>query len=66
MRTPVGNSGTTFGDFEINIPIENVQDYNDFVQQLRNDPQFEEMIIGMTLGKALGKTSLSKYKYQWK
>ena len=36
------------------------------VQQLRNDSQFEEMIQGMTLGRAMGKTSLTKYKYQWK
>ncbi len=65
MRTPVGNTGTTFGDFEINIPIDHVQDYPDFVRQLRSDPQFEEMIIGMTLGRAVGKSSLNKYKYQW-
>lgn len=65
IRTPVGNTGTTFGDFEVNIPIENVQDYNDFVRQLRADPHFEEMILGMTLGRALGKTPISKYKHQW-
>lgn len=65
LRTPVGNTGVSFGDFEINIPIENVQDYNDFVRQLRSDQQFESMILDMTLGRSLGKTSLSKYKYQW-
>lgn len=56
------NNTVSFGD----IKIDHVLDYNDFVQQLRNDNQFEEMIQGMTLGRAIGKTSLAKYKYQWK
>lgn len=56
------NNTVSFGD----IKIDHVLDYNDFVQQLRNDSQFEEMIQGMTLGRAMGKTSLTKYKYQWK
>lgn len=60
-----GNSGTTIGDIQINIPIERVSDYNDFVNQLRNDKKFENMILDVTVGKLSGGNSLSKNKYQW-
>ena len=65
MRTSNGNMGTTFGDFEINIPIEKVEDYNDFVRQLQRDDQFEKMILSMTVDRIAGKSSLEKYKYRW-
>jgi len=65
MRTSNGNMGTTFGDFEINIPIEKVEDYNDFVRQLQKDDQFEKMILSMTVDRIAGKSSLEKYKYRW-
>lgn len=61
-----GNMGTTIGDIEINIPIEKVEDYNDFVTQLQNDPQFEKMLLSMTVDRIAGGSSLAKYKYKWK
>lgn len=60
-----GNSETTIGDIQINIPIERVSDYNDFVNQLRNDKKFENMILDVTVGKLSGGNSLAKNKYQW-
>lgn len=54
------------GDIQINIPIEHVQDYNDFVTQLRNDPKFEKMVNAMTIGRLSGGNSLTKNKYNWK
>ena len=61
----VGNAGTTFGDFNITIPIDHVEDYNDFVTQLQRDPKFERMIQAMTTDILDGGSSLSKYKYHW-
>lgn len=61
-----GNMGTTIGDIEINIPIERVDDYNDFVTQLQNDKKFENMLIDMTIGRLTGGSSLAKHKYKWK
>ena len=53
-----------FGD--LNIEIDHVEDYNDFVTQLRDDPKFEKMIQAMTTDRLSGKSKLAKYKYQWK
>ena len=61
-----GNMGTTIGDIEINIPIDKVEDYNDFVTKLQNDKKFENMLIDMTVGRLSGGSSLEKYKYRWK
>lgn len=66
VKAPIGNAGTSFGDIDITIPIERVQDYNDFVTQLQHDKKFEDMIVSMTIGRIAGKSSLAKYKYQWK
>ena len=60
-----GNLGTTVGDIEINIPIERVEDYNDFVTKLRNDPKFENMLLDVTVGRLTGGSSLAKNKYKW-
>lgn len=53
-----------FGD--LNIEIDHVEDYNDFVTQLRDDPKFEKMVQAMTTDLLSGKGELSKYKYRWK
>lgn len=52
---------TSIGDIQINIPIEHVQDYNDFVNQLRDDKRFENIIHAMTTERLVKKGSLSKY-----
>ena len=66
LRTANGGTfGTTVGDIEINIPIERVDDYNDFVTKLRNDPKFENMLLDVTVGRLAGGSSLAKNKYKW-
>lgn len=54
----------TFGDTNINI--DKVEDYNDFVTKLRDDSQFEKMILSMTVDRIAGGSSLEKHKYKWK
>lgn len=61
--TSSGN--TSFGDININIPIEHVADYNDFVTQIQRDGKFEKMIQDMTIGQLAGKSSLVKNSYRW-
>ena len=51
----------TFGD----INIDHVEDYNDFVNQLRNDKKFEKMIHAITFDRATGGNSLAKNKLRW-
>lgn len=47
--------GANIGDVIINI--DHVQDYNDFVRQLRNDPKFEKLIGAMVFDPMKGKSS---------
>ncbi len=57
--------GYHIGEINITIPIDHVDDYNDFVNQLRNDKQFEQMIQSVTIGRLAGKSKLDKNKYRW-
>ena len=63
IRTGNISSDTTIGD--ININIEHVEDYNDFVNQLKSDRQFEKMVQAMTVDRAVGKGALVKNKFKW-
>lgn len=64
MLNAAGNEGYTFGD--INIEIDHVENYDDFVSQLQRDKKFEGMIQAMTVGRLSGKSPLDKYSYSWK
>ena len=37
-------------------------DYSSVMQRAQRDSKFEDMIIAMTLGRSLGKSSLEKFK----
>ena len=60
-------AGTTIGDvsYEINIPIDHVEDYDDFVNRMRSDNQFEKLIQSMTVDRLAGGTRIAKNKYRW-
>ena len=58
-------SGFTVGQLQVNIPIDHVQDYNDLVSQMRDDPKFERLISAMTLDRAVGKSSFGKNRIQF-
>lgn len=68
IDTPTGARQTTnIGDitYEVNIPIDHVSDYNDFMNQMRKDGKFEKMIQSMTVDRLVGGSKLSKNKFQW-
>lgn len=67
FQAPGINSGSSIGDvtYQINIPIDHVEDYEDFVNKLRADGRFEKMIQSMTVDRLVGGSRLSKNKYQW-
>ena len=50
---------------EYNIPIDHVEDYNDFVTKLQSDKKVEQMIQNMTIGRINGGSSFTKHKYNW-
>ncbi len=66
MESVIGynvNTNTTVEQhFEPHIEIDHVLDYNDFVNKLIHDGKFENAIQSMTLGRAVGRGSLDKYK----
>lgn len=60
--TPVSNSSNIQNDINLNIEIDRVMDYNDFVTQLKQDNKFEKFIQEATLGRAMGHGKLKKYQ----
>ena len=60
-----GSDGYTVGSISVSIPIAHVDDYSDFMNQLRDDKQFEQFIQDVTIGKIAGKNSLSKNRHKW-
>ena len=60
-----GNTNIGNVTYETNIAIDRVQDYDDFVNQMRQDNKFEKMIQSMTVDRLSGGTQMSKNKYKW-
>lgn len=58
--------GLNIDNMEITIPIDHVENYDDFVEHMRNDKQLERMIQSMTTNIVSGGSTLDKYKYKWK
>ena len=53
--------GVTIGSIDLGgIQIDHVQDYNDMLSQMRDDPKFEKLINVITLDTAVGKSSFRK------
>ena len=50
---------------QITIPIDHVEDYNDFVDQLSKDGRFEKYIQSITVDRIAGGSRLAKNKYKW-
>lgn len=61
------SAANSVGDitYQINIPIDHVQDYDDFMNQMRSDDKFEKLIQSMTIDRLVGGSKLSKNRYQW-
>lgn len=67
IESPMTASGTNVGDitYQITIPIDHVQDYNDFMNQMRKDGKFEKFIKSVTVDRLTGGSKIAKNKYQW-
>ena len=52
--------GMNIGEVILDIDIDHVENYDDFVKQLQADPKFEKMIDAMTMGRMLGGSKLAK------
>ena len=60
-----GETNNSIGEINITIPIDHVQDYNDFMNQMKNDDKFQKLVEAMTVDRLVGKSKLAKNKYQW-
>lgn len=67
INTPVAANGTTVGDitYQINIPIDHVENYDDFMNKMKADGKFEKMVQSMTIDQLVGGSKIAKRKYQW-
>ena len=67
IESPIAARGSSIGDitYQITIPIDHVQDYNDFMNQMRKDGKFQKMIEAMTIDRLVGGSKIAKNKYQW-
>ncbi len=63
--TTSSNNNMVQNDFNVNIGIDHVEDYNDFVKQLQKDRRFERLIHAMTVDLMMGKNSLGKYNVKF-
>lgn len=61
----VGDKNEIRQEVNITIPIEHIDDYNDFVSKLKTDKRFEKMVQAMTVDQIAGRSSLAKHKYSW-
>ena len=53
------------GNVTFDIDIDHVEDYNDFINQMKKDKQLEKMIQSMTVDRIAGKSALAKNRYRW-
>ena len=65
INKTIGSAGNSIGDINITIPIERVQDYNDFVTQLKDDPKFDKLVKSLSLDLLDGKSRLAKNRINW-
>ena len=51
-----------FDNVNVDITLPNVKNYDEFVSELSKDRHFEKVIQSMTLGNALGRNSMNKFR----
>lgn len=49
----------------INIQVVSPQDYNDFLNQMRDDKNFEKLVQAMTTDRLVGRSYMQKNGYRW-
>ena len=66
-QSVINNNATTTlspnTTIQMNITLPNVKNYDEFKSALVADRNFQSAVQDMTLGAAMGKNSMSKYKY---
>lgn len=67
IDSPSPVSSQSFGDinYQVTIPIDHVENYNDFMNQMSKDGKFEKLVKSMTVDRLAGGSKISKNKYKW-
>ena len=50
----------------LNVNIDHVDNYDEFVEKLKHDGKFEKFVQAMTTDRLVGGSKLAKYKQSWK
>ena len=53
-------------NISLNVNIDHVENYDEFVEKLKHDGQFEKFVQAMTVDRLTGGSALAKHKYSWK
>lgn len=61
LPRPLTASESPTNNIAINISVDKVQDYNDFINQLRSDNKFEKLIQSISVDKLLKNNKFNKY-----
>lgn len=64
-QNDIMRNSRSVGDINITIPIEHVEDYNDFVSKLQKDKQFEKLVRSVSVDLLNGGSTLAKNKFRW-
>lgn len=59
----MNNAGTVNNEVTLNLALPNVTDVDSFITELQHNNRFEKIVQSMTLGTAMGRNSMNKYKY---
>lgn len=56
------DGGNSIESVNIEFTLPNVKNYDEFMARMRTDKRFEGMVQNMTLGNALGRNSMNKFR----
>lgn len=65
LRDILGSRGIDVGGISINIPIDHVENYDDFMNKMTTDGRFEKFIQSMTVDRLAGGSKFSKRTFRW-
>ena len=61
----VSNNRTVENNIDVNISIDKVQDFDDFIYKMQTSNKFEKLVQSMTIDRIAGKNSLKKHSIKF-
>jgi len=58
----VSSAGPSIGEIQINIPIDKVEDYNDFIEKMKADDRFGKLVRAASVDLLTGGSAMRRYQ----